>query len=332
MEEKQATALVGLDVQTVATVEADLELCWGKDKLAIPAKKQLARLSVAYGLDPFLGHFEILGGKIYVTQAALLHHSAVSKTLIRLGLEVRPLTKAEREEVAEEMLDGEIWRKATLTAWHAGLQREVTYWQYGKAGGSHETNPIAKGKDKMAMAEKRAANRCLRLAYSIAMPSIEEMGSMEPDMMIPTEFTKKGEATISRINAKVGEGYGAGGGGGAGPAQAEGVGSNGKAQSGDAKEEVRPQGEGGDASGSDENPAVDPVDPAPQQQEPPVKEDSPGLSAVDELRASLRERLGKLKRPDKASFYNNVMKKADLDTATFKVMQEWQRVLHGGKW
>lgn len=134
-------------------------------------RRKLARVTYAYHLDPFLSHVILMGDKPYITHAGLLYHTQRDSSL--RGISCEPLTPGQRQALGAEIQDGELWRFATVRREIAGHICEFS--AYGRAGGKGESNPIAKGQHGYAMADKRAINRALRLAYSVHVPSREEM-------------------------------------------------------------------------------------------------------------------------------------------------------------
>lgn len=200
----EASAVTKYDPKELKAAEDNVALVWGVNNCPQGVRTQIARLTMAYQLDPFLKHFEILGGRVYVTHAGLLHYAMNIKECLR-SIKVRPLNKDERESLMDEMKKGEIWRHASIEL-EMGKFGLVVFEGMAKAGGPGETNPIANGYHGFTMAEKRAVNRTLRLALSIAVPSAEEMGAEQFDLPMGDAVP---QATIpksgkeSRIEAKL---------------------------------------------------------------------------------------------------------------------------------
>lgn len=198
----EASAVTKYDPKELKAAEDNVALVWGAQNCPQGVRTQIARLTMAYQLDPFLKHFEILGGRPYVTHAGLLHYAMNIKECLR-SIKVRPLNKDERESLMDEMKKGEIWRHASIEL-EMGKFGLVVFEGMAKAGGPGETNPIANGYHGFTMAEKRAVNRTLRLALSIAVPSAEEMGAEQFDLPmgdVAPQVTKSGKE--SRIEAKL---------------------------------------------------------------------------------------------------------------------------------
>lgn len=141
---------------------------------------QMARLSVAYGLDPFLGELVCLGDKPYPTVAALQRKANENPDFD--GEICRPATMEERKEFyypMEPPNDEYLWRcEAHLK------NRKFPFIGWGRA---------SKNNVKMStmqiwlpeMAQKRARGRAYRLAFNIGMPTIEEMYEFEDGSTMP---------------------------------------------------------------------------------------------------------------------------------------------------
>ena len=147
---------------------------------------QMARLSVAYGLDPFLGELVCLGDKPYPTVAAL--HRKANEDPNFDGENCRPATMDERKDFyypAEPPNDEYLWRCEVHVK-----NRKLPFIGWGRA---------SKANVKMStmqiwlpeMAQKRARGRAYRLAFNIGMPTIEEMYEFEDGSTMPRD--KKSE-------------------------------------------------------------------------------------------------------------------------------------------
>jgi hypothetical protein len=132
---------------------------------------ELARVALAYGLDPILGELTIYQGKIYVgidgrTRKAN-EHPAYD------GLECVPATDAERKGFRcgedEFLWIARVWRK----------DRRVPFVGYGRAGGAGDRNPVSKQYGQ-EMAQKRAKHRALRDAFSLPLPGDDERDDWRP--------------------------------------------------------------------------------------------------------------------------------------------------------
>jgi len=131
----------------------------------------MARLSLAYGLDPFAGELIIYQGRPYCTIDGRIRkaqeHSAYD------GIECSPATDAERKShrVAddEHFYIARVWRK----------DRRFPFVGYGRAAGKADSNPVSKtwGQE---MAQKRAKSRALRDAFAMPLPDFEDNQSDRP--------------------------------------------------------------------------------------------------------------------------------------------------------
>ena len=147
---------------------------------------QMARLSVAYGLDPFLGELVCLGDKPYPTVAALQRKANENPDFD--GEICRPATLDERKEFyypMEPPNDEHLWRCEVHVK-----SRKFPFIGWGRA---------SKNNVKMStmqiwlpeMAQKRARGRAYRLAFNIGMPTIEEMYEFEDGSTMKREAEKE---------------------------------------------------------------------------------------------------------------------------------------------
>jgi hypothetical protein len=126
---------------------------------------QLARVSLAYGLDPFMGELTIYKGKPYVTidgrTRLALDHPMYD------GMKCEPATPAQREAFrcgeSEHLWYAEVWRK----------DKGHTFSAYGRSNFAGDTNFAVKTHPQ-EIARKRALHRALRDAFSIPLPGLEE--------------------------------------------------------------------------------------------------------------------------------------------------------------
>lgn len=197
-----SSALTKYDDKELKKAEDDAVLVWGASAAPPAVRAQIARLTLAYGLDPFLKHIEILGGRPYITHAGLLHYALnIEKRMVVKSVE--PLSAEDRERFKDEIKPGEIWRKATIAVYMGEHFGVVEMCGYSKAGGPEESNAVAKGFHKYAIAEKRALNRIVRTAFSIAVPSVEEMGAEQFDLPMGDQPAPQQSARTSRVEAKL---------------------------------------------------------------------------------------------------------------------------------
>lgn len=124
---------------------------------------QLARLSIAYGLDPYAEELIIYQSKPYLTLKGALRLANQHRAFE--GLECTPATDAERK--AFRCRDEEHLWKATV--WRS--DRRVPVVNYGRAHPG-DGNPVSQ-KWAQEMAQKRAKHRALRDAFSMPLPGRE---------------------------------------------------------------------------------------------------------------------------------------------------------------
>jgi hypothetical protein len=148
---------------------------------------ELARVALAYGLDPIMGELTIYQGKIYVgidgrTRKAT-EHPAYD------GMECVPATDAERRGFRcsedEHLWICRVYRK----------DMRFPFVGYGRAGGAGDRNPVSKTYGQ-EMAQKRAKHRALRDAFSIPLPGSEESDGWQPPTVEPMRRTDYGTGEI----------------------------------------------------------------------------------------------------------------------------------------
>lgn len=153
---------------------------------------QIARLALAYGLDPFVGELILYQNRPYVTIDGRIR-VANSHPAFR-GIECRPATDEERKDF--RCRDNEHLWKATV--WRS--DRDIPTAVFGRAS-DDDGNPVSK-KWAQEMAQKRAKHRALRDAFSIPIPGREEAGdhdsyeSRPRISVIDAEATEVIDATI----------------------------------------------------------------------------------------------------------------------------------------
>ncbi|MFW6409551.1 MAG: putative quorum-sensing-regulated virulence factor [Halanaerobiales bacterium] len=142
---------------------------WPQD-LNPQEKKQLAYISAQYGLDPFFGEMQVLGGNPYVTRSGLLRNAYEDEN--------PPISIQLEKEASRSKRHFEY--KAKL--WKESTPADRPYIEYGEASPQDCNRMISKSdKDLKAMARTRATNRVLRLAYNVSITSAEELSGYDPD-------------------------------------------------------------------------------------------------------------------------------------------------------
>lgn len=153
-----------------ASENAANALSWG-EAMGPGVRVKFALFCARNGFDPSTNHVYVLGGRPYVSVEGRMfkadNHRDDRGAKTFNGFRVdRVLTKDERE--AYEVPDGAI-------GWYVEVERNDCKYPFvgvGIAGGPAEKNPVANGKDKLAMAQKRAREKALRIAYPIGEPDV----------------------------------------------------------------------------------------------------------------------------------------------------------------
>ena len=180
VDEVKALAILPAAVQTrAAAVPSDqaqalvpaVEAMWPKDMASNPVlARAIARVAIAYGLDPLTGEVLPLGGKIYVSFEGRLRKAMEHAQYA--GMECRPATEDERAAFRAADAD-HLWR---CEVYRRDWLKPAVGW--GKVA-SNDPNPVAR-QHPQNVAEKRAKSRALRDAFSIPLPSAEDAGDYEP--------------------------------------------------------------------------------------------------------------------------------------------------------
>jgi hypothetical protein len=130
----------------------------------------VARVAVAYGLDPFLGELIPYQGKPYITYDGRVRladrHPAYD------GFECDPATPDEIKALKAHA-DQVVFR---CTVHRRDRRKPII--AFGRAGGPGENNPVAK-QWTAEVAYKRAVHRAMRAAFPVPIPGLEESVSSE---------------------------------------------------------------------------------------------------------------------------------------------------------
>jgi len=164
---------------------------WLKGHKNIPEKaqeqlaQQIRALFAEFGLRPDLGHIIVMGDRPYVTKEGLIYYAQKSKLLA--GIEV---------EIVERKQNFCLVKARVLT------KDGGRYEAYGDADVNNTNRMITP--HLIRMAETRAVNRALRIAFPIGLCSFEELA--EQDIVDSTqerevqEVHEEKEATKKQIN------------------------------------------------------------------------------------------------------------------------------------
>jgi len=146
--------------------------------LTVPEKKLLAQVAITYGFDPLMGEVTIYQGRPFVSIDGRYRKAQETENLD--GVETRPATKQEREDW--QIPDGDYFFRADVYV--KGSNRPFTAWGRvfkAETVGGKGFKPIEKNPQRMA--EKRAEAQALRKAFHIPLPSMEDIGSPEIEMV-----------------------------------------------------------------------------------------------------------------------------------------------------
>jgi len=138
------------------------EKTWGLLKVPAEQRQMFMQICVALNLNPYLGHLQVLGGKLYITNPGLKHIASRSNRLD--GIEIEKPVFEENE-----------WH-ATAKVWLKDCKFPFT--EHGHAG-AHNVSSMLKGKFEEEMAKTRALNRALRMAFDVGLCSAEELPTYE---------------------------------------------------------------------------------------------------------------------------------------------------------
>lgn len=130
---------------------------------------QIARIAMAYGLDPFAEELILYQGKPYVTFRGRIRKANEHEQYD--GMEpIRWATADEREafgvETEEYFAIATVWRK----------DRRFPFIGYGRAGGKRDAKQFVAQQRPDDMAIERAKRRALTEAFSLPLPTAEDEG------------------------------------------------------------------------------------------------------------------------------------------------------------
>ena len=148
-----------------ASQSAANNLSWG-EAMGPGVRLKFFLFCARQGFDPTSNHVYILGGRPYVSIEGRMfkadtHRDDKGAKTFNGFVYDRVMTKEERESY--EVPEGAI-------GWICAVERADCKYPFvgvAFAGGTQEKNPVAQGKDRLAMAKKRANEKALRLAYPL---------------------------------------------------------------------------------------------------------------------------------------------------------------------
>lgn len=144
---------------------------WSDKSLSPEERERFTSVCRSMGLDPALGHAEILGGKLYVTHKGLLHKLNEDGRMWRIeGTHVLP-GEPDHEFWADHEED-KVWR-TTITLWKTDKPEQV--WSYTDFGVASPGKFSGKMITAPQMAKKRAEHRAMRAVLTIGIPSADEI-------------------------------------------------------------------------------------------------------------------------------------------------------------
>jgi hypothetical protein len=139
----------------------------------------VAYIATQYGLDPLLGHVQLLGSKLYVGIAGL--RRLMNRTEVVKSIEVRPANEQERKDARVEAAD---------EYWICRVEMKNGLVRVGHGTANDKDVPIARGNRRIIrnLAEKRAEQRALVAALDVSFPDPED-AQYDADRAIGTQVT-----------------------------------------------------------------------------------------------------------------------------------------------
>lgn len=159
--------VTAIDQQQMQALAEQLLPKWPKD-LNRQTALDVARVALAYQLDPFMEELIPYQGKPYVTIAGRIR--IADNHPMFDGYDLEPATDAEHRALGAH--EGEaVWKCIVYRK-----DRSRPTKAFGRAGGPAETNPVAR-RWLPEIAQKRAMHRALRAAFPLNLPGVEERSS-----------------------------------------------------------------------------------------------------------------------------------------------------------
>jgi len=179
-----------LMVMTETHMMARINMAKFPQELTIPEKKLLAQIAITYGFDPLMGEVTIYQGRPFVSIDGRYRKAQETNRLD--GVESRPATKQER--IDWQIPDGDYFFCAAVSV--KGASKPFVGWgrvHNAETVGGKGFKPVEKNPQRMA--EKRAEAQALRKAFHIPLPSAEDIGSPDNEV-IGNINVKTGEITV----------------------------------------------------------------------------------------------------------------------------------------
>ncbi len=139
-------------------------------------RKMLAQAAISYGFDPLMGEISVYQGRPYVSIDG--RYRKAQETGRLSGVESRPAKKGEREDWG--IPEGDYFFRAEVYV--KDVDRPFVGWGRvfaAETTGGKGFKPVEKNPQRMA--EKRAEAQALRKAFSIPLPSLEDIGLPEDE-------------------------------------------------------------------------------------------------------------------------------------------------------
>jgi hypothetical protein len=175
--------------------------------VTIVDKKMLVKVALTYGFDPLMGELMVYQGRPFVTIDG--RYRKAQETGLLDGVNTRPATRQEKEDWGIPLDDyyfkSEVFVKGAthpFIGWGRVRKSETAAGSTKDGDNSSTYKPIQNNPQRMA--EKRAEAQALRKAFSIPLPSAEDIGSPDAD---PGVYTVTSENySIKEVEAEIVDG------------------------------------------------------------------------------------------------------------------------------
>jgi hypothetical protein len=172
--------------------------------VTITDKKMLVKVALTYGFDPLMGELMVYQGRPFVTIDG--RYRKAQETGLLDGVNTRPATKQEKEDWGippdDYYFRAEVFVKGAthpFVGWGRVRKSETAAGSTREGDNTSTYKPIQNNPQRMA--EKRAEAQALRKAFSIPLPSAEDIGSPDAD---PNIYTAPPESySVNEIEAEI---------------------------------------------------------------------------------------------------------------------------------